>query len=132
MPSWASEATSFTPRRPPRRSFHRNLTQNVGASEGLMSMPSTLRRLSVDVDGDDRRDRDDAMVAVYFDVGRVEPDVGPAHSDENDSARDPNAVLVVAREAPPPRPVPLVARRRSGWPTNGASITAWVVAALAT
>jgi hypothetical protein len=31
----------------------------------------------VDADGDDHRDRDDAMVAAHLHVGRVEPDVGP-------------------------------------------------------
>ena len=33
--------------------------------------------IGVDPDGDDHRDRNDAMVAANFHVGRVEPDVGP-------------------------------------------------------
>jgi hypothetical protein len=46
-PSWASEMTSFTPRRPRRASLRRNSTQNGSASEGPMSMPRTPRRPSV-------------------------------------------------------------------------------------
>jgi len=42
MPSWASETTSFTPRMPRRASFRRNSVQNVSASDGPMSSPSTL------------------------------------------------------------------------------------------
>ena len=46
-PSWASATTSFTPRRPRRRSLRRNSTQNVSTSEGPISMPSASRRPSV-------------------------------------------------------------------------------------
>ena len=47
MPSWASETSSLTPRRPRRASLRRNAVQNVSASEGPMSMPSTSRRPSL-------------------------------------------------------------------------------------
>ena len=46
MPSWASETTSFTPRRPRRASLRRKAVQKVSASEGPISMPSTSRRPS--------------------------------------------------------------------------------------
>src|ERR1700683_136960 len=74
MPSWASETTSLTPRRPRLRSLRKNSVQKVSASEGPMSMPSTSRRPSeftptATITGD----RDDAMVAAHFDVGRVDP-----------------------------------------------------------
>ncbi len=41
MPSWASEITSLTPRRPRRASLRRNSVQKVSASDGPMSRPST-------------------------------------------------------------------------------------------
>src|ERR1700748_2173716 len=47
MPSWASETTSLTPRRPRRLSLRRNSVQKVSASEGPMSMPKTSRRPSL-------------------------------------------------------------------------------------
>ena len=37
--------------------------------------------VGVDADGDDDRDRDDVMVAPGFDIGGVEPDVGPVALD---------------------------------------------------
>ena len=46
-PSWLSEMTSLTPRRPRRVSERRNLVQNGSASDGPTSMPSTSRRPSV-------------------------------------------------------------------------------------
>ena len=47
MPSWASEITSLTPRRPRRVSLRRNSIQKVAASETPISMPSTSRRPSL-------------------------------------------------------------------------------------
>jgi hypothetical protein len=47
MPSWASEITGLTPRRPRRASFRKNSVQKVSASEGPISMPSTSRRPSL-------------------------------------------------------------------------------------
>src|SRR5215204_5058962 len=46
MPSWASEITSLTPRKPRRASLRRNAVQNVSASEGPMSRPRISRRPS--------------------------------------------------------------------------------------
>src|SRR3954463_9536627 len=61
MPSWASETTSLTPRRPRRASFLRKATQKVSASEAPISMPSTSRpAIGIDSDRDDDGDRDDA------------------------------------------------------------------------
>ena len=45
-PSWASEMTSLTPRRPQRASVRRNWLQKVSASEGQMSRPRASRRPS--------------------------------------------------------------------------------------
>ena len=45
-PSWASETTSFTPRRPRRVSLRRNSVQIGSASEVPISMPRTSRRPS--------------------------------------------------------------------------------------
>jgi len=47
MPSWASDMTSFTPRRPRRVSLRRNSVQIGSASEVPMSKPKTSRRPSV-------------------------------------------------------------------------------------
>jgi hypothetical protein len=47
MPSWASEITRLTPRRPRRASLRKNSVQKVSASEGPISMPSTSRRPSL-------------------------------------------------------------------------------------
>ena len=46
MPSWASEITSLTPRKPRRASVRRKSVQKVSASEGPMAMPNTSRRPS--------------------------------------------------------------------------------------
>src|ERR1700728_2005194 len=45
-PSWASEITNLTPRRPRRASVRRNSVQNVSASEQPTAMPRTSRRPS--------------------------------------------------------------------------------------
>jgi hypothetical protein len=47
IPSWASEITSFTPRKPRRVSERRKLVQNGSASEGPIAIPSTSRTPSV-------------------------------------------------------------------------------------
>lgn len=39
-PSWASEMTSFTPRRPRRTKLLRKVDQKVSASEGPMCSPT--------------------------------------------------------------------------------------------
>lgn len=46
-PSWASEMTSLTPRRPRRTGLRRKSSQKVSASEAPMAMPSTSRRPSL-------------------------------------------------------------------------------------
>src|SRR5271154_4508248 len=62
IPSWASETTSLTPRRPRLRSLRKNSVQNVSASEGPMSIAQYFApAVGVDPDGDDHRDRNDAM-----------------------------------------------------------------------
>src|SRR5512132_420993 len=45
-PSWASEITSLTPRRPRRVSLRRKPVQKVSASDGPISIPRTSRRPS--------------------------------------------------------------------------------------
>jgi hypothetical protein len=47
MPSWLSEMTSFTPRRPRRASLRKKAVQKGSASEAPISMPSTSRRPSL-------------------------------------------------------------------------------------
>jgi hypothetical protein len=46
-PSWASEITSLTPRRPRLASERRNSVQKVSASEAPIAMPNTSRRPSL-------------------------------------------------------------------------------------
>jgi len=46
-PSWASETTSLTPRRPRRARLRRNSTQNGSASLWPIAVPSTSRRQSM-------------------------------------------------------------------------------------
>src|SRR5260221_40785 len=43
-PSWASEITSFTPRKPRRASLRKKSVQKVSASEAPIAKPSTSRR----------------------------------------------------------------------------------------
>src|SRR6185503_439593 len=52
MPSWASEITSLTPRRPRRASLRRKAVQNVSASEGPISMPRTSPSIGIDANRD--------------------------------------------------------------------------------
>ena len=46
QPSWASEMTSLTPRRPRRASLRRKSVQKVSASDAPIARPSTSRRPS--------------------------------------------------------------------------------------
>ena len=81
-PSWASEMTSLTPRRPRRASLRRKSLQNVSASEGQMSRPSTSRRPSpLTPMAMTARRRDDATAPAHLQIGRVEPDIGPVAFD---------------------------------------------------
>ena len=77
-PSWASETTSLTPRRPRLR----ELAQEVGPEGlGLRRADRQAQHLApavaVDADRDDHRDRDDVTVAARLHIGRVQPDIGP-------------------------------------------------------
>jgi len=47
IPSWASEVTSFTPRRPRRVNLRKNSVQIGSASDVPISRPRTSRRPSV-------------------------------------------------------------------------------------
>lgn len=92
-PSWASEITNFTPRRPRCRSLRRKAVQKVSASDGPMSIglcPIPRRDVSaadraehfppavaVDADRDDHRGRHDPTVLADLHIGGVEPEVGP-------------------------------------------------------
>src|SRR3954452_9976219 len=70
--------TSLTPRRPRSASERRKLFQNASASEGPVATPSTSRRpIGVDADSDYHRPRDDAPGLSRFDVGGVDPEIGP-------------------------------------------------------
>src|ERR1700719_4524476 len=75
-PSWASETTSLTPRRPRRASLRRKSVQKVSASDAPIAKPSTSA-VAIDPDRDDHRDRDDTTVAARLHIGRVQPDIGP-------------------------------------------------------
>src|SRR3954465_11136103 len=77
-PSWASETTSLTPRRPRRASLRRKSVQKVSASDAPIAKPSTLApAIVIDPDRDDHRDRDDATIAARLHIGRVQPDIPP-------------------------------------------------------
>src|SRR6185312_6124193 len=76
MPSWASETTSLTPRRPRRASLRRNAVQNVSASGRPISMPRTSRRPSL-LTPTDHGDRDDAALLAHLHLGGVDPQMRP-------------------------------------------------------
>ena len=82
MPSWASEMTSLTPRRPRRASLRRNSVQNVSASEGPMSMPSTSRRPSL-LTPTATITATETMrpLLAHLHVGRVDPQIRPVALD---------------------------------------------------
>src|SRR3954451_17142133 len=77
-PSWASETTSLTPRRPRRASLRRKSVQKVS---GLRRADRQAQHLAPDIvidpDRDDHRDRDDATIAARLHIGRVQPDIRP-------------------------------------------------------
>src|SRR5882672_4434153 len=77
-PSWASEMTSLTPRRPRRASLRRKSVQKVSASDAPIRQAQHLApAVAIDADRDDHRDRDDTTVAARLHIGRVQPDIGP-------------------------------------------------------
>ena len=81
-PSWASEMTSLTPRRPRRVSERRNLVQNGSASDGPTAMPSTSRRPSLLTPTAIITATDTILPALaHLHVGRVDPQIRPAAFD---------------------------------------------------
>ena len=82
MPSWASETTSLTPRRPRRVSLRRNSVQNgLGLGGADVHAEHLAPAVAVDADRDDHGDRDDAAVLAHLHVGGVDPQVGPVALD---------------------------------------------------
>src|ERR1700751_5656362 len=78
MPSWASEITSLTLRRPRRASLRRNALQNVSASEGPMPIAKALApAVAVNANRYDHGDRDDAAVLPHLHVSGVDPQIRP-------------------------------------------------------
>src|SRR3954447_24077996 len=74
--------TSFTPRKPRSASERRKAVQNGSASEAPAATPSTSRRpVRVHADGDYHRNGDDPAVLAGFDVGCVNPQIGPGALD---------------------------------------------------
>src|SRR3954466_5359112 len=82
MPSWASDTTSLTPRRPRRASLRRNAVQNVSASDGPMSMPRTSRRPSLlTPTATITATENDAAILAHLHVGGVDPQIRPVALD---------------------------------------------------
>src|SRR5579859_4132833 len=86
MPSWASEITSLTPRRPRRASLRRKPVQKVSASDRPISMPPCptgdaciaerghlAPAVGVDADRDGDGDADDAAGLANLEVRGVDP-----------------------------------------------------------
>lgn len=78
--------TSFTPRSPRRARLRRNSTQELDPERfGLAVAGGHAEHLApaigVDADSDDHGDGDDLVIAAHFDVGGIEPDVGPVAFD---------------------------------------------------
>ena len=72
----------MTPRKPRRASLRRNSPQNGSASEGAdVETQHLAPAVAVDADGDHHGDRDDAAAAADFQVGGVEPNIGPVAFD---------------------------------------------------
>src|SRR4051812_46723755 len=77
-PSCASEITSFAPRKPRRARLRRELDpEGLGFAVADGHAKHLAPPVVVDADGDDHRDRDDVVVASGFDVGGIEPEIGP-------------------------------------------------------
>src|SRR5437868_4846067 len=70
-PSWASETTSLTPRRPRRASLRRKSVQKTSASEVPIAKPSTSRRPSLLTPTETMRP------SRRLHVGGIQPDIGP-------------------------------------------------------
>ena len=76
MPSWASEMTSLTPRRPRRARLRRKSIQGLGLGRADRHAEHLAPAVAVDADGDGDRNRDDAAVLADLEVGGVDPDIG--------------------------------------------------------
>src|SRR3954470_8281358 len=77
-PSWASEITNFTPRRPRRVSLRKNSVQNVSASDGPnIHAKDFSPAVTVDADRDNDGDGDDAASLPHLHISGVQPDIGP-------------------------------------------------------
>ena len=82
MPSWASEMTSLTPRRPRARQLAQELgPEGLGLRGADVHAEHLAAAVAVDADGDDHGDRDDAAVLAHLHVGGVDPEIGPVAFD---------------------------------------------------
>ena len=77
MPTWASDVTSFTPRKPRRVSFRGKPVQKVSASDAPTSRPALPGVRAVDANREDNGGGCDAILLPHFHIGRVDPDIGP-------------------------------------------------------
>ena len=75
-PSWASEITSLTPRRP-RRAFEKRRPEGLGLAGPDVQADDLALALGVGGHSDYRRDGDDASALALFEVGCIEPQIGP-------------------------------------------------------
>jgi hypothetical protein len=82
IPSWASEITSLTPRRPRRASLRRNAVQKgLGLGGTDVQAENLTPAVYFDTDRNDHGDRDDAAVLAHLHVGGVDPRVRPVALD---------------------------------------------------
>src|ERR1700736_908297 len=77
-PSWASEITSLTPRRPRRASERRKLgPEGLGLGGADRDAQHLAPAVAADGNSDDDGDRDDATAGADLHIGRIEPEIGP-------------------------------------------------------
>src|SRR5882762_9429601 len=76
-PSWASEMTSLTPRRPRLASAQKVGPEGLGLRRADRQAQHLAPAIAIDADRDDHRDRDDVAVAARLHIGRIQPDIGP-------------------------------------------------------
>jgi len=82
MPSWESEITSFTPRRPRRARLRRNSVQKTSASKVAdRHAEHFATAVAVHADRDDHGNRYDPASAANLDVSGIQPDVRPVALD---------------------------------------------------
>ena len=81
-PSWASEITSFTPRRPRRVRLRRKSVQNGSASEAPTCMPSTSRRPSLLAPMAIMAATETMRPGLtHLEIGGIDPQIGPVALD---------------------------------------------------